>query len=76
MEVPLDQIQYVDHPELKISKHESIQMPFRYMKNQNGDIIMPKVGDLMSNMTFAKRRSKGMLDLIKKDSEKGFGDLF
>jgi len=34
-------------------------MPFRYVKNANGLPVMPK----------------GMLDLIKKDSEKGFGDL-
>jgi len=35
-------------------------MPFRYVKGANGESIMPE----------------GMVDLIKKDSEKGFGDLF
>ena len=56
----LDDIPYIDHPELKINKHESTEMPFRYVKDDNGNPVMPD----------------GMLDLIKKDSEKGFGDLF
>ncbi|MCJ1290478.1 hypothetical protein MMC34_002016 [Xylographa carneopallida] len=58
--VALDQISYIDYPELKINKHESTQMPFRYVMDENGKPIMPK----------------GMVDLIKSDSEKGFGDLF
>ncbi|MCJ1413446.1 hypothetical protein MMC19_007551 [Ptychographa xylographoides] len=59
-QVALDKIPYVDYPELKISEHESTEMPFRYVKNENGMPTMPS----------------GMLELIKKDSEKGFGDLF
>ncbi|KAG9237547.1 SAM-dependent RNA methyltransferase [Amylocarpus encephaloides] len=58
--VPLDKISYVDCPELRINKNESTEMPFRYVKGENGEPIMPE----------------GMVDLIKKDSEKGFGDLF
>ncbi|MCJ1315261.1 hypothetical protein MMC15_000577 [Xylographa vitiligo] len=58
--VALDQISYVDYPELKIDEHESTEMPFRYVMDENGKPIMPK----------------GMIDLIKSDSEKGFGDLF
>ena len=58
--VPLKDIQYLDYPELKINKHESTEMPFRYMKNQDGTPVM----------------TEGMIDLIKRDSEKGFGDLF
>lgn len=57
--VPLDQISYVDHPELRLDEHESTEMPFRYVKDANGLPVMPV----------------GMLDLIRKDSEKGFGDL-
>ncbi|KAF2271325.1 DUF431-domain-containing protein [Westerdykella ornata] len=57
--VPVDQIPYVDHPELKISKHESTQMPFRYVKDKTGAPIMPE----------------GMVDLIKRDSEKALDDL-
>jgi len=57
--VPLEAIPYIDHPELKINKHESTEMPFRYVKGKDGQPIMPE----------------GMVDLIKKDSERGFGDL-
>jgi ribosome biogenesis SPOUT family RNA methylase Rps3 len=41
--VPVDKIPYVDHPELKINKHESTQMPFRYVKSEDGQPIMPAV---------------------------------
>ncbi|MCJ1418913.1 hypothetical protein MMC32_005264 [Xylographa parallela] len=58
--VALDEIPYIDYPELKIDEHESTEMPFRYVMDENGKPIMPK----------------GMVDLIKSDSEKGFGDLF
>ncbi|KUJ15673.1 DUF431-domain-containing protein [Mollisia scopiformis] len=58
--VPLDDIEYIDYPELRINKNESTEMPFRYVKGKDGLSIMPE----------------GMIDLIKKDSEKGFGDLF
>jgi len=58
--INLDDIQYVDYPELRINKNESTEMPFRYVKGKDGQSIMPE----------------GMIDLIKKDSEKGFGDLF
>lgn len=57
---PLDKIAYVDYPELRINKNESTEMPFRYVADDKGNPIMPE----------------GMIELIKKDSEKGFGDLF
>jgi len=57
--VTLDGIPWIDHPELRIDEHESTEMPFRYVKDKAGKPIMPE----------------GMIDLIKKDSEKGFGDL-
>ncbi|KAL9102594.1 MAG: hypothetical protein Q9163_002274 [Psora crenata] len=57
--IPLQEIPYIDYPELKIDEHESTEMPFRYIKDKDGKPVMPE----------------GMLDLIKKDSEKGFGDL-
>jgi len=37
----LDQIQYVDQPELKLNQHESTQMPFRYVSGENGQPVMP-----------------------------------
>ncbi|KAL9604989.1 MAG: hypothetical protein Q9219_000177 [cf. Caloplaca sp. 3 TL-2023] len=58
--VPLDDIPYIDHPEIRIDEHESTEMPFRYVKDAGGKPVMPE----------------GMIELIKKDSEKGFGDLF
>lgn len=58
--IPLEKIEWIDHPEIKVSRIESVEMPFRYVKGKDGKMIVPD----------------GMLDLIKKDSEKGFGDLF
>jgi len=55
----LNEIKYIDFPELKFNKHESTEMPFRYVKNAQGEPILPD----------------GMLDLIRKDSEKSLDDL-
>ncbi|KAF2704799.1 DUF431-domain-containing protein [Pleomassaria siparia CBS 279.74] len=57
--VAVDKIPYIDNPELRVSKNETSEMPFRYVKGEHGQPIMPE----------------GMLELIKKDSEKGLGDL-
>ncbi|KAF2466967.1 DUF431-domain-containing protein [Lindgomyces ingoldianus] len=57
--VAVDKIPSVDHPELKINENESTEMPFRYVLGKDGQPIMPE----------------GMVDLIKKDSEKGLSDL-
>ncbi|KKY25723.1 hypothetical protein UCRPC4_g01636 [Phaeomoniella chlamydospora] len=57
--VPLEDIPYLDYPELKLDEHESTEMPFRYVKNENGKPVMPE----------------GMIDLIRVDADKGFGDL-
>ena len=43
LSVPLEAIPYIDHPELKINKHESTEMPFRYVKGKDGQPIMPEV---------------------------------
>ncbi|EEP80881.1 conserved hypothetical protein [Uncinocarpus reesii 1704] len=56
---PLDQIEWVDYPELRINKHEATEMPFRYVKGKDGEPIMPT----------------GMVELIKKDADKGLEDL-
>ncbi|KAF1921703.1 SAM-dependent RNA methyltransferase [Ampelomyces quisqualis] len=57
--IPVDKIPFVDHPELKINKNESTQMPFRYVKGHDGSPIMPE----------------GMVALIIRDSEKSLDDL-
>ncbi|KAJ5086366.1 hypothetical protein NUU61_007673 [Penicillium alfredii] len=58
--VPLEQIPYVDYPELLINEHERTEMPFRYVTDSTGKPIMPD----------------GMADLIKQDADKGVDDLF
>ncbi|KAK9452745.1 SAM-dependent RNA methyltransferase [Dipodascopsis uninucleata] len=59
-QVPLDKIPYIDTPELRWNKHESTEMPFRYVKDvKTNEPIMPE----------------GMRDLIRKDSERGFDDF-
>ncbi|KAI2924721.1 hypothetical protein CBS147320_6584 [Aspergillus niger] len=57
--VPLEQIPYIDYPEILINEHERTEMPFRYVKGDDGEPIMPK----------------GMVDLIKKDADQGIDDL-
>lgn len=41
--VPLEQISYIDYPEILINDHERTEMPFRYVKDAQGEPIMPKV---------------------------------
>ncbi|KAM4065644.1 putative SAM-dependent RNA methyltransferase [Hirsutella rhossiliensis] len=58
--VALDQIPYVDFPELQFNDHESTEMPFRYVVDENREPIMPQ----------------GMRELIEKDADKAVDDLF
>ncbi|KAK9476938.1 SAM-dependent RNA methyltransferase [Lipomyces japonicus] len=59
-QVELNDIEYVDNPELKWNKQESTQMPFRYVKDKTtGEPIMPK----------------GMREHIRKDTERAFDDF-
>lgn len=77
---PLEQIPWIDNPEIKVSRVESVEMPFRYVKGKNGEITVPEVGrEILSSfglVTSLTDNVQGMIDLIKADSEKGFGDLF
>ena len=41
--VSLNNITYLDYPELRIDEQESTEMPFRYVKDADGAPIMPKV---------------------------------
>lgn len=41
--VPLAEIKYADFPEIRINKHESTEMPFRYMVDDDLMPIMPQV---------------------------------
>ncbi|KAI9706274.1 MAG: hypothetical protein M1820_004849 [Bogoriella megaspora] len=58
-QMPLQDIPYVDEPVLKFNKYESTTMPFRYVRDRNGEPLMPK----------------GMRELIERDAEKGLDDL-
>lgn len=42
-QVPLEDIPYLDFPELQFNEHESTEMPFRYVKGDDGKPVMPKV---------------------------------
>lgn len=57
--VPLNEIRYVDFPEIQLDDHESTEMPFRYVVDEEGEPVMPK----------------GMIDLIKADADKAFEDI-
>ncbi|EPS41487.1 hypothetical protein H072_4619 [Dactylellina haptotyla CBS 200.50] len=45
--IPLDKIPFVDFPELKFSKNEATEMPFRYVKTEDGAPIMPPVSPIV-----------------------------
>lgn len=40
---PLEQIPYVDYPEILVSEHERTEMPFRYVTDASNQPIMPAV---------------------------------
>ncbi|KJZ78211.1 hypothetical protein HIM_02249 [Hirsutella minnesotensis 3608] len=58
--IALDEIPFVDFPELKFNDHESTEMPFRYVLDDEKKPIMPQ----------------GMRELIEKDADKAVDDLF
>jgi ribosome biogenesis SPOUT family RNA methylase Rps3 len=74
-QVELDQIPFVDFPELKLDRHETTQMPFRYVKGSDGKPVMPEVRKSHASLPKLTDQYQGMLELIRKDAEKGFGDL-
>lgn len=77
---PLKEIPYLDHPELKFNEHESTQMPFRYVKGEDGQPVMPEVSSCSRadplRVALPAHRSQGMVDLIRKDSDKAIDDMF
>ncbi|KAL2152649.1 hypothetical protein VTH82DRAFT_5833 [Thermothelomyces myriococcoides] len=56
---PLEEIPYLDSPELKFNEHESTELPFRYVKGDDGGPIMPE----------------GMVDLIRQDADRTIDDM-
>lgn len=57
--IRFEDIKFLDYPEIRFSKYEATEMPFRYILGSDGKPILPE----------------GMIDLIKKDSERGIDDL-
>ena len=79
--VPLENVPYLDFPELKFNDHESTQMPFRYVKGDDGKPVMPEVccfhvRSIVSMWEAADNPIQGMVDLIRKDADKAIDDLF
>lgn len=45
--VKVEDIPYIDHPDLKVDEHESVEMPFRYVRDKEGKPIMPEVSSIL-----------------------------
>lgn len=73
--IELENIPYIDHPEIKVDEHESTQMPFRYVLDKAGKPIFPDVSQNSRSFLSHANITQGMIDLIKKDSERGIDDL-
>lgn len=41
--VPLNEVPYVDRPNIELAEGESVEMPFKYVKGKDGKAIMPEV---------------------------------
>ncbi|EKM78279.1 hypothetical protein AGABI1DRAFT_121406 [Agaricus bisporus var. burnettii JB137-S8] len=54
--IPLDKIPYVDFPTIRFNAKESVEMPFRYIVDKNGDPALPP----------------GMRQLLHEDLNKSF----
>lgn len=49
----IEDIDFIDFPELKFSKNESTEMPFRYVRDsQTGEPIMPEVCEKFTYKVF------------------------
>ncbi|GMM29550.1 protein-arginine N-methyltransferase [Martiniozyma asiatica (nom. inval.)] len=55
-----ENIKFIDYPEIRYNKHEATEMPFRYVLDKEGNPILPQ----------------GMVELIRKDTEKNLDDFF
>nr|OQO21832.1 hypothetical protein B0A51_10140 [Rachicladosporium sp. CCFEE 5018] len=57
--IPLNNVPYVDRPNIEIAEGESVEMPFKYVKGRDGKPIMPE----------------GMAALLASDADKSILDL-
>lgn len=75
--VPVQDVPYLDFPELHFNEHESTQMPFRYVRGEDEKPIMPEVSCCApASFCGDAKVCQGMVDLIKKDADKAIDDLF
>jgi ribosome biogenesis SPOUT family RNA methylase Rps3 len=42
-QIPLESIDWIDEPVIKVNAVEHISMPFRYIKGTDGEPVMPEV---------------------------------
>ncbi|KAG0312585.1 hypothetical protein BGZ99_009386 [Dissophora globulifera] len=83
--VPLDQIPFVDHPEIKLRKKETVTMPFRYIALPPKEPSSADATSLDEATGSTKKAKKprqpepllppGMIELLKKDNDTAL-DLF
>ena len=85
----LDEIQYIDRPDIEIpatsdgangaGPNESVSMPFKYVRADDGRPILPEVSPWAITLSFDRARkadcAKGMLELLAKDADKDILDL-
>ncbi|KAG0360853.1 hypothetical protein BC939DRAFT_505786 [Gamsiella multidivaricata] len=82
--VPLDKIPFVDHPEIKLRKKETVTMPFRYIIKESS--ASEEETASTTDEAASKKKSKkskqpepllppGMIELLKKDNDTAL-DLF
>jgi ribosome biogenesis SPOUT family RNA methylase Rps3 len=63
--VPLDEIPYIDYPEIFFSRKESVTMPFRYI----AEVKTVTTKDGQEKTIKKPLMPPGMLELLKKDNE-------
>ncbi|CAB4415880.1 unnamed protein product [Rhizophagus irregularis] len=70
--VPINQIPYIDFPEIKISKTESVIMPFRYIAIPDSHKSTLQTTDNEMKQNIVPLLPSGMIDLLKKDGDMAF----
>ncbi|GBB91375.1 hypothetical protein RclHR1_18610001 [Rhizophagus clarus] len=70
--VPINQIPYIDFPEIKISKTESVIMPFRYIAIPDFHKSTLQTTDNEMKQNVVPLLPSGMIDLLKKDGDMAF----
>lgn len=76
--IPLDQIPYVDRPSIETGPGESVEMPFKYVKDKDGLPVLPGVCRSTTEsvtIIFQTDIYQGMLQLLAEDADKGIVDL-